>query len=225
MKSVQLEDFNAPLGSSIRRFYIGNSASFYPPQGALTAFVDPATAIPAGEQYPGGFVEYGSFYDKYRILGASINIQGFVNTNSADSFVRCVCIPIMPSPDTGADSIAAMINQLDAYTFDQLMAYPQAQYRQAAIQTGGYAKYSFKFFRKTKNMLQYKDIRDQIELVSDMPSTAAAAGERPSAAQQWGYYFRVFNSTAAQQNLKHTVTMKFYMNLFQRRYTQAITST
>lgn len=226
MKSVQLESTNIALSSSTRRFYLGNSSSFYPPQGALTAFVAPNVVVPAGELYPGGFCEYGSFYDKYRVLGSSITIDGYVTTNSNDSFIRLVFIPIQPSPDGAGDAIEDMINQLDAYDFNQLMAYPQAQYRQAAIQTGGFAHYKFKCFRKTKTMLNIKDVRDQHEnLNSDMPTTTGTGGQRPSSTYQWGYYFRAFNDSATTaQNIKQTVTVKSYVNFNQRRYVQAITA-
>lgn len=226
-RSVQLENLGIGVSNSTRRFYLGNSATFLPAQGALGAFVDPPPAIPAGELYPGGFPEYGSFYDKHRVIGSSIKIEGYVTTNATVSFVRLVFIPITAAPDNANDTIANMINQLDTYTFDQLMAIPQAQQRQCGIQTGGFARYVFKAFRKTKDMLTIRDVRDNEDLNCDMPEPiAAATGSRPPTQFLWGYYFRAFNDSATQgQEIRHTVTVKTYMNLNQRRVVQALTST
>lgn len=224
LKSVKMEDANVPLGSSLRRFFLGNSVSIYPPQGALTAFAAPNVVVPAGEILFGGIPEYASFYDKVRMPACKINLQCFLTTNSADSFVRAVMIPIGPNPDGVGDEIQDMINQLDAYTFEQLMTYPQAQYRQIAIQTGGYAKFTFKSFRKAKAMLSFKDIRDEEPLNNDMPTSTGASPQRPSSTYQWGWYVRWFNDTAALQTIKYTVTAKGYFNFNKRRYVQGITA-
>lgn len=225
LRWVKLEALTAPLTSSIRRLYLGNSASPYPPQGALTVFAAPAADIPAGEVYPGGFVENASFYDKFNIMGSSIKIFGQIPATTSGIICRVVLIPIMPSPDAATDTIENMVNQLDAYSFDQLMSYPQAQFRQVICASSGHAQFSFKSFRKTKTMLQFKDMKDQETQAMDMPDTAAAAGKRPASQYQWGYYLRAFNSTGTAFNIETTVTMKLYVRYFQRRFVQAITST
>lgn len=225
LRWVKLESLTAPLTSSIRRVYLGNSPSPYPPQGALTAFAVPAVAIPAGEVYPGGFVENAAYYDKYNVLGSSIKIRGHVTATTGGLIIRMVLIPIMPSPDGATDTLENMINQLDAYTFDQLMSFPQAQYKQIICAASGHAQFMFKAFRKTKTMLQFKDIKDVPEQSADMPDTAAAGGERPNSANQWGYYLRAFNSTPTNTTIETTTEMKLYMRYFQRRFVQAITAT
>lgn len=223
LKCNQLENITSPGNSSVRRLYLGNSATFYPPQGALGAFATPNAIIPAGELYPGGFTDYGSFFDKYRILGSSIRIEGIMTTNSNTSFVRLVMIPIGPNPDVAADAIENMVNQLDAFSFDQLMGYPQAQYRQIGVQTGGVSKFVFKSFRKTKTMLAFKDIRDREEVNTDMPLPDGTLGTRPDAQNLWGWYFRAFNDDATvAQTMKMTVTVKNYVNFNKKRFTQSI---
>lgn len=223
LKCSQLENLTATTSNSVRRWYLGNSGSFYPPQGALGAAPAPASTIAVGELYPGGFCDYGSFFDKYRILGSSIRIEGIMTTNNAASFVRLVMIPIGPNPDSGSDSIQNMVNQLDAYDFNSLMGYPQAQYKQIAIQTGGFSKFVFKSFRKTKTMLAFKDMRDNLEQNADMPLPDGTLGTRPDENNLWGWYFRAFNDDASvNQTIKMTVTVKNYVNFNKKRFTQSI---
>lgn len=216
-----------PLTSSLRFFWLGNSASPYPPQGALGAFVNPNNVIPAGEQYPGGLVEYASFYDKYTILGSSIKVFLLVANSASSIVLRMVLIPIAPTPDSGTDDIATMINQLDGYTYQQLMSYPQAQHRLLMASNSGFGKSNVKAFRKTKYMFNVKDMKDDNDRFNeDMPSTAGANGRRPSENNQWGYYVRVFNDSSSNVTaVDFNVTMKLYFRLNQRRFVQATTST
>lgn len=222
LKIANTEDTTVAVGSSTRRLYLGNSPSIYPPQGALGAFAAPANPIPAGELLYGGFPEYASFYDKHRMLASKIRLEGFVTTNANDSFLRVVFIPIAPNPDSDNDAIQQMVNELDAYTFDQLMCYPNAKFKQAAIQTGGYARFRFSSYRKTKTMLNIQDMKDQEDLNVDMPTTAAANSERPGETYLWGYYVRAFNTTATAQSMKLTVSMIGYFQFNRRRYLQGI---
>lgn len=224
LKVAKIEEFSVSGASSTRRLYLGNSPSIFPPQGALGAFVGPANPIPASELLYGGFPEYGSFYDKHRMLASKIRLEAFVNTNSNDSFVRAVFIPIAPNPDSDNDAIDQMVNQLDAYNFEELMCYPNAQCKQAALQTGGFARFRFKAYRKTKNMLSIQNLRDEEALNVDMPGIDASGAERPGVTYLWGYYFRVFNATAAvSQIIRLNVQMVGYFNFNRRRYLQGLT--
>lgn len=229
MKWTKLENLSAATTSSVRRVYLGNSAAPYIEAQtgyALGSFLSPDPAITAGELYPGGLVEYGSFYDKYTILGSSINIVAHVIPTSTNIVLRAVFIPITPSPDSGTDGIDNMINQLDGYDFNKLMAYPQAQYRQVISAASGHAYFAFKSFRKTKNMFMIKDMKDeQDKFNEDMPTTAAASGRRPGPTNLWGFYFRIFNDTATTHVVATTTTMKQYYRLNQRRYVQAVDAT
>lgn len=217
-------------GSSLRRVYLGNSASPFPTQGALGAFGAIPNNIPAGEVYPGGFIEWSQLYDKYFVTGSHITMNALCSVTTSLIYIRAVMIPIMPSPDTGTDTLTNMINQLDAYTYDQLMVYPQAQSRDLLNVQSGLGKITFKSYRKTKDMLTIKDLADNPQINADTPNSAGANGQRPQdnldgTSNLWGFYVRFFNRGAADVQIDLTTRMKLYFRYSQRRFVQAITST
>lgn len=190
----------------------GNSIA---PQGGNT------TGITAGSILPSGCVEYASFYDKYRVLGASLSVQFL--TASTSNWVRVILLPV--SASDAASDLATIVTEYDTYSYSQLAAMPGAQSRIVGFASGSNAQVFLKAFRKTKHMLGIKDIRDQDELLGDMPSTAGAGGTQPfEEGRQWFYYFRAFNPAGSAVTVEIMAKMKLYVELNNRRAYQQATS-
>lgn len=171
---------------------------------------------PPGSIWASGVSEYANFYERYRVLGASISIRMLSITSSI--YYRCVLLPIMVGgPETTAGSITGRITELDALTYDQLAVQPYAQSRSVGVGAGGNAVINFKMFRKTKYMAALKDVRDETNLSCRLPNPDGSGGEILNTSDSaWFYYFRVFNPTQANGQIESTVKMKFYTQLYGR---------
>lgn len=167
----------------------------------------------ASSVWASGVSEYANFYERYRVLGASLKIR-MISVTSSGLF-RCVLIPIMAGgiEGSGASDVAGRIAELDALTYDQLSVQPYAQARTIGLANGGNAVTSFKIFRKSKYMLACKDYLDQADTQCEMPQPDGSGGTIiTSGSNTWFYYFRVFNPTA-NNTLEYTAKMKFYCQL------------
>ncbi len=107
----------------------------------------------AGDSLPAGEVEYSSLYDKYFINGSSIKIEAInsatVNTATSTQVLRCVllAIPFSTGSSPTNDDWPANKAQLDAYTYEQLLAWPYAKWRMIGISSGGVPRLTMKMWR------------------------------------------------------------------------------
>lgn len=183
----------------------------------------------AGDSLPAGEIEYSALYDKYFINGSSIKIE-CVNTSSAasaaSSLVRCVLLAI-PFVDGNAsidtDTWQANKTQLDAYSYDELLAWPYAKWRMLASNTGGSSRLNFKMFRKTKNMCGLKDLRDN-RLYGYHLTDGTSTAQLVNPTGGFMYYLRFFNQSVVT-TLALTVRMSLYCTLTNREFNPIITVT
>lgn len=184
----------------------------------------------AGDLIPAGVQEYSTFYDKYVILGSSIKIEAN-NTSVATSVVngnlRCVliAIPYSSTNDTN-DDWGAVRTQLNAYTYEQLLAWPYAKWRILPVNSSGFSVCYFKMFRKTKHMCNIKDMKDVSQSVltvgsygGTLPDGTVSAASMNNPDQGFMYFFKIFNLSAASIiDVNLTVKMRLYCNLFSREF-------
>lgn len=169
---------------------------------------------PAGSVWASGVSEYANFYERYRVLGASIKIR--MVTNGTAGVFRCVLIPIMAGGPESAGSLFVndRITELDALTYDQLSVQPYAQSRSLGISTGSNAVCNFKMFRKSKSMLACKDYLDLSDVQAELPQPDGSGGSIiNNAIYTWFYYLRIFNVTSSTMALDVSTKMKFYCQL------------
>lgn len=178
----------------------------------------------SGDSLPAGEVEYSGLYDRYFVNGSSIKVE-VVSINSqqlaSSPLVRAVLLAIpFVSPGSG-DNWQANKAQLDAYSYDQLLAWQYAKWRMLGSNAGGSSRLIFKMFRKTKSMSGLKDLRDNIEYSGDLTdgslSSASMAGINPL--NGFMYYLRFFNHDATTTApLAITVRMSLYMTMTNREF-------
>lgn len=205
----QTTELNSTTGqTSYTYVYLGNSLA--------PLITSPYSTTPVtGALWASGVSEYASFYERYRVLGASISIRMLSITSSI--YYRCVLLPIMVGNAETGFSIGNRVTELDALTYDQLAVQPYAQSRSVGVGAGGNAVINFKMFRKTKYMAALKNARDESGLSARLPNPDGSGGDvivDPN--YVWFYYFRVFNPTNTAGQIETTVKMKFYTQLFGR---------
>lgn len=238
------------LSSSLRYVFYGNSIA--PVQlancGVASASFPTASfsnVVTAGDPFPSGLVEYGTFFSKARALGSSISIQTVNTTPLGTRNLRAVllCVPVSLDDTTSSvASVTSMILQLDTYSFEELAQDPRCQYRLTGT---GYdsAKIGFKRFAKTKSMLGIKDVRDNGAIIDQMPNSFAQDGalrhddqavytnpastfQTATAPTYFIWYYRLFNTaTDGLINVDTLVKIKTYYHLFGRRFYQQLDST
>lgn len=194
-------------GTSSSRSFLGNSLVPFP------AAYNTGTPA-AGDEWVAGVAQYASFYDRYRVLGSSIKVQILCQTSSGVTF-GVVLVPVTVS---NASSVAASITELDALNYDQLCMLPNTQCRIIGIGSGGNANVFMKAFRKSKQMLACKDIKDNDETDASLPSTAGAGGAIiVIGSNAWFWYVRVLNISGSTGSFDMQVKTKHYCQLFARQ--------
>lgn len=213
---VKTFDQNVAGGGSNSWAFQGNAICPYTVAGQTAGTNAPA----AGDSLPAGEVEYSALYDRYFINGSSIKIEAInsatVNTATATQVLRCVllAIPFVSSTD---DSWQANKAQLDAYTYEQLLAWPFAKWRMIGISSGGAPRLTMKMFRKTKAMCGIKDLRDNAEYGSHLNDGTLTPPQNPQ--NGFMYYFRVFNNLGTTATtVAITVRMSLYCTLTDREF-------
>lgn len=165
--------------------------------------------------------EYSLFYDNYTPLGASIKVF-IINNRTTQMFYRCVLVPI--STAIGGD-MSSHITALASYDYNSLSSIQNAQTRVLGLGTGGNSACSFKMFRKTKDMLSIKDMRDQYEMKLDLPTSTTGGTLQINEGLSWFYYLRVFNSSGTASEVDLEVKMTYYYQLSNRKtITQVVTT-
>lgn len=193
------------------------------------------------EKFPSGLDRWQSFYQKGLCMGSSIRVDIMPLANATETAARWVLLPIAclayedittPNGTTTADATANQTKgTLDALDYPDLCAYPGAQYGYVRTANSGVTR--FKGFRKTKNMLGFKDVKDnQQSLEMLLPNSAGTVGRNTGSAvadvdeaQGWGWYLRIFGAGSSNPgNLQFLVRQKFYLMLTDRQSYNQVTA-
>lgn len=172
----------------------------------------------AGDVWASGISEYAAFFNKYRILGASIKVSGTMTLSGQSGGMGVVLIPVTAGgPETGtpANAVAERVTELNALTYAQLCTQPYAQSKLIGVADSGNSTFYFKMFRKTKHMIACKDVVDNDESIARLPDVNGQhGGYILNSRTGWFYYFRAFNLTVdTELHLNIQVKMKYYAQL------------
>lgn len=226
VKLPWVKTFTASVNQSASATYAFQGNSIVPYTASGQSGLNSAAV---GDSLPAGEVEYSALYDKYFINGSSIKVEA-VNTSgtTATPLLRAVLLAIPFSNDDADDSWSDNKAQLDAYTYEQLLAWPYAKWRMIAPNTGGASRLVFKMFRKTKNMCGLKDLRDNEGYGTRMTDGVSTTAHIPGIpAKGFMYYLRFFqNGSSTAATLDITVRMSLYCTMTDREFNpiQTITS-
>lgn len=223
---VKTFDVNVPLSGSTSFSFQGNGIVPYTVAGQSGPNVPGA-----GDSLPAGEIQYSQFYDKYFINGSSIHVEAvntYTTAQAVSPLVRAVLLAI-PFNNDNNDDWPSNRTQLDAYTYEQLLAWPYASWRMLGSNTGGSSRLNFKMFRKTKNMCGLKDLRDNQTYGGRLTdgSTSAATFVVPNPQDGFMYYLRFFNaSSVTSVGVSLTVRMSLYCTMTNREFNpiQAVTA-
>lgn len=223
VKLPWIKTFNSIIVTSASQSYAFQGNGIIP----YTLLGQTGANIPSnGDILPAGETEYSNFYDRYYINGSSIKVEA-VNTAATSSavLVRAVllAIPFTSSVMTSTnDDWTNQKTQLDAYTYEQLLAWPYAKWRMLGSNTGGASRLTFKMFRKTKHMSGIKDLRDNQEFcghLTDGNSEMITTENVINPYNGFMYYLRFFqNGSATSATLDITVKMSLYCTMTNREF-------
>lgn len=194
--------------ASSSRSFLGNSLVPYP---AAYNSNTPGT----GDEWVAGVAEYAAFYNQYRVLGSSIRVQVVCQTSSGVTFGVCL-VPIASGGSENGNNtyISSRISDLDFMTYDELCMQPGAKCKMVGIGSGGNAAITYKMFRKTKQMLACKDLRDNEDTLLRIPDTSGSYGTvQCQASAAFFYYVRVLNLTTNTGSFDMQVKIKYYTQL------------
>lgn len=194
-------------GGDISITFVGNAL--------MPVSSDYASNVPqSGDVWSAGVTEYAGFYDKYRVDGSSLKMN--VSTTTGGAALECVLIAL---PITGS-TVQNMINTLDALDYDNIMAWQYASWK--LLHAGGNNQSVwFNKYRKTRNMLSYKDAGDVQELLCEMPLLDGSGGVKwpfPTDDRTWIYYLRIFNTTQNATTVNILAKMVQYTTLQNLRF-------
>lgn len=197
------------------------------------------------EDFPTGLTNWSGFYDQGLCYGSSINITVCQSGAASTATFRYVLIPISCQNFTDIAQPNSLITgltyttlraQMDALDLVSAMSYPGA--------LTGYVKNVYtgptyiKAFRKTKDICNLSDIRDnQEELAMNLPpaATPETGTNTPNAIFNnaiasssqtgWVWYFRVYSDTTGSTVVfDFTVRIKYYASLQDRKPFEQVTS-
>lgn len=231
VKLPWVKTFDPTISTSGSQFYAFAGSSIVPYAANAQVNTQNAPVYTTGDTLPAGATEYSLFYDRYFVNGSSIKVE-VLSTNSqalaASPLVRAVLLAVPYyltsngnlNPDPRRDTWPAVRDQLDGYTYEQLLAWPYAKWRMIGANTGGSSRLMFKLFRKTKSMCGIKDLRDNSDAGSQLTdglTTLSGSVNMPQTG--FMYFLKFFNqdgTTAAPLSI--TVRMSLYCTLLSREF-------
>lgn len=195
-------------GTSSSRAFLGNSLVAFPASYG-------STTPTAGDEWAAGVMEYANFYNQYRVLGSSIRVQLLCQTSSGVTFGVCLLPIAFGGIESGAvGAVSNRITELDALSYDEICMQPGAKCRLIGIGSGGNANVFFKMFRKSKQMLACRDLRDNENTLARLPDPDGTDGTIVTNGNAaFFYYVRVFNIAGSTGSFDMQVKMKYYTNL------------
>lgn len=191
--------------------------------------------VPAnGDIFPLGLEEYSTFYQYYKVLGASCTVQiNSSTTISGDSTATsqasyfCSLTSAQGTPyDSDTDSnYYKMVNT----TTENLISYPTTSWKLMSLTTGSRQNIYLKRFGKTKSIIGVKDVRDIDNLQGLLPNTDTGApnGRNPASLsssdndQNWFFLLRIDPNLAVNipvNSFQIILKMKYYVQLYGRDF-------
>lgn len=199
------------------------------PYTALGQVWPNGNTVSAGDTLPAGEIEYSQLYDRYYMNGSSIKVE-IVNTHSSgiSSLFRAVLLSV-PFVNDNTDSWQHVKQQLDGYTYEQLLAWPFAKWRLVGGNTGGASRAIFKMYRKTKHMCGIKDLRDNLEYsgrLTDGSTDVTGSASSINPYNGFMYYLRLFSNSADTTHIAEiTVRMTLYVTMTNREFNPTVAVT
>lgn len=222
---VMSVDDTIPASNTLINSYQGSAIVPWTSNGNSGAFTNYNFAT-AGDILPSGEVEYSQLYDRYFVNGSSIKVEALTAENFT-GVVRAVllAVPFTSSGPTNTppDDYPGVRNQLDGYSYEQLLSWPHAKWRMLGTADGGKSRLIFKMFRKTKHMTGKKDLRDDSTNGGNLTD---GLYQFPSGTSSWNinpttgfmYYLRFFNTASTDVDINLTVRMSLYLTLVSREF-------
>jgi len=169
----------------------------------------------AGDIWVAGIGQYCTQYNLYRVLGCSVSAQ-FVTENT--SVTRIVMVPFTyggPGEAGAVTTIADKITELNTLTYDQLSSLPYAYSKLVGSNAGGPNVCYTKMFRKTKNMLGCKDLRDNEDTLLAFPNLGGLDGTiQTNSRSSYGFYYKIFTGSAAGNDIAEVqFKISYYVQL------------
>lgn len=185
-----------------------------------------------GDSLPAGEIEYSNLYDKYFINGSSIKVEVVNTANTPAGTIRFVLLAIPFGSGISAspvlDNWPSVRDQLNSYTYEQLLAWPYAKWRMLGSNLGGSSRLLVKMFRKTKHMCGIKDLRDNVEYRGALTDglSAFAINQAINPGNGFMYYIKMFNTSGSNTpNIDMTVRMSLYVTMTNREFNPVVTIT
>lgn len=175
-----------------------------------------------GDLYPIGVQQYSTFYQNYRVLGASVKVQ--INCSGAipNGSFYCALTTAQGVPyDTDPSSNWF---KLSSATTQDLISYPGTSWRLASQQNGSLSNIFLKRFGKTKSIIGVKDVRDNEDCLCPLPNTVPAQvnGFNPGSQESaWFFILRVdpnLQTTVPADSFQIIIKVKYYVQLTGRDY-------
>jgi len=189
MKYSTIKEIGSAIGP--RYTILGNSLIPFPASYS-------SNTPTAGDIWVAGIAQYCTQYNLYRVLGCSVSAQ-YVTESTPTT--RIVMVPFTyggPGEAGAVTTIADKIAELDTLTYDQLSTLPYAYSKLVGSNAGGPNISYMKMFRKTKNMLGCKDLRDNEDTLLAFPNIGGLDGTiQTSSRASWGFYYKVFSGSGS----------------------------
>lgn len=222
MVTLPREAYVKMVYKDVQALTINSAASYADIYNCMSAVPNTATigTIATGDKIVTGIPEYSAFYDEYTPTGVKIKVT--ITNPNATNLLRLVVLPRLCRESTGTDK-----TELDAMTYEQLISLPSAQTRTVSVATGGQPIQFIQMYRKTKYMLDIKDIKDNTFIKFEMPSgvDTTLMTEGTSDIDCWYYYVRLFNIGAGTSTgIELRVEMIYYMLLRNRQFIEQLTA-
>lgn len=150
-------------------------------------------------KYAAGATEWAEFFDNYYCFGSTLNVEVINHGNSAARLVLLAVDNTTP------------VSELDAYTYEQLLAYPGVKKRYLGLAEGGNNRAVLKSFRKTKHMLGFKDLLDQDRLKYPLflsSTNPTFYNDTVQPVSYWYWYFRAIPANDTTQTILLSATFK-----------------
>lgn len=198
--------------------------------GITCPFSTITSGVPSpGDLYPLGLTQYSEFYKYYKVLGCSAKVQiNSSTTISGDSSATasasyfCSLVAATGSPYS-TDSDSNWVTMVNASTQD-LISYPGCSWKLLSGTTGNNQNAYLKGWRKTKNMISVKDVRDCDELQGLLPGTDGIYpnGRNPGFPDSsWFWLLRIDPNLTVNipaNSFQIVIKLKYYVQLYGRDF-------